>query len=345
MLITILGPDRYTAGLALKTHLYKHASNDPGMEGFNTTNLDGARVAPDELARAVQSFGFFGEARVVVVEGLLSRLAGKGGDDSSGDDKGDKAAGGAKGGRGKVDPGLQDAFARVLSDVPESTVLILMERGGVAKNSTLLKVAQRYGKVEEYIPPKGAALERWISQKGTELGIKVTQAAQAALAAAIPDLQALANELEKLSLYVGPGGTVDERVLQTMSFASRQEDVFELTNAVARRDTKGALARLQKLVDAGTAPEGILPALAWQIRTLIQVRDMLDRRVPEPYMAEQAGLSDFVVRKSVGQARQFSMVKLLEIHHQLLELDHAVKTGRADADLTIDALVAEMCRA
>src|SRR5438067_10138366 len=107
---------------------------------------------------------------------------------------------------------------------------------------------------------------------------------RATLAAALPDLQTLANEIDKLALYVGPNGTIDERVLREMSFAARQEDVFELTNAVARRDTKGALLQLQRLVQGGTAPEGILPALAWQIRTLIQVRDMVDSRVPESYM-------------------------------------------------------------
>ena len=87
-----------------------------------------------------------------------------------------------------------------------------------------------------------------------------------------------------------------------------------------------------------------LPVLAWQVRTLIQVRDMLDHRVSEGRMAEKSGLSDFVVRKSIGQARQFTMSKLLDIHHNLLELDHAVKTGRADAEMSLDALVVEMCR-
>ena len=36
--------------------------------------------------------------------------------------------------------------------------------------------------------------------------------------------------------------------------------------------------------------------------------------------------------------------RLLQIHGRLLELDHAVKTGRAQADLSIDALVVEMCK-
>jgi DNA polymerase-3 subunit delta len=188
------------------------------------------------------------------------------------------------------------------------------------------------------------ALERWIGDHAKALRVRITPGAQSMLATALPDLQALDNELEKLSLYVGEGGTIDETVLRTMSYASKADDVFEMTSAAARRDTKQALRALQLLVDGGTAPEGVLPVLAWQVRTLIQVRDMIDQRISEGRMAEKSGISDFVVRKTIPQARQFTMPRLLDIHHRLLELDHAVKTGRADADLSLDALVVEMCR-
>jgi DNA polymerase-3 subunit delta len=345
MLITLIGPDRFLVGQALHSYIAKYAPEQgggfggaDGMGSLNLTRLDGARLTPDELARTAQSLGFFAETRVVVVEGLLSRFGGtKSAEDGSANEAPAK-------GRGKNDPGLVESFAQLFGAIPDSTVLILAERGGVAKNNALLKAAARYGKVEEYLPPKGAALERWIKERAASVGVRVTPGAQAALAAGLPELQTLAGELDKLALYVGEGGTIDEKVLREMSFVARQDDVFEMTSAAARRDTKGALQRLHYLVEGGTAPEGILPVLAWQVRTLIQVRDMLDRRVPEGRMAETAGLSDFVVRKSVGQARQFTMGKLLDIHHKLLELDHAVKTGRAEADMTLDALVVEMCR-
>jgi DNA polymerase III subunit delta len=342
MLIALLGPDRYTVAQALKNHLAKYAPESDPLGDLNLTRFDGARITPDELARAAQSIGFLAERRVIVVEGLMSRVSG--GKQATGENGGEDQNEAPLKGRARADAGLTDGFAGVLGSIPETTVLILVERAGVAKNNALLKVASRYGKVEEYLPPKGAALERWIGNHGRELGVKVTPGAQAALASSMPDLQGLANELEKLQLYVGAGGIVNEQVLREISFASRQEDVFEMTSAVARRDIKGALLQLQRLLDGGTAPEGILPVLAWQLRTLMQVRDMLDRKVPEAYMAEKAGMSDFVVRKTVGQARQFSMQKLLQIHTRLLELDHGVKTGRAEADLSIDALVVEMCR-
>jgi DNA polymerase-3 subunit delta len=340
MLIALVGPDRFLVGQSLQNYLAKYASGDDGFGDFNLTRMDGARLLPDELARAVQAFGFFGDRRVVVVEGLLGRFAGSRGVE---DDGGDVAPAPARG-RGKVDPSLGEGFTEVFASVPDTTVLILVDRGSVAKNSALLKAAARYGKVEEHIAPKGAALERWIADRARALGLRVTPGALSVLASSIGDLAALTNELEKLSLFVDKGGTVDENVLRTMSWVSKADDVFEMTSAAARRDTRGALAHLQRLVDGGTSPEGILPVLAWQIRTLIQVRDLLDQRVSEGRMAEKSGLSDFTIRRAVGQARQFNMPKLLEIHRKLLELDHGVKTGRADAELSLDALVVEMCK-
>ena len=344
MLITLIGPDRYLVGQSLKNCLARLVPADDPMGDFGLTRLDGARLAPDELQRTVQALGFFTERRVVVVDGLLSRF---GGSKASADDadggEGEEPAAPARG-RGKADPSMVEGFAQVFAAVPDSTVLILVERGSVNKNSALLKAAGRHGKVEEHIPPKGAALERWIGEHAASLGVRLTPGARSTLAVALPDLQTLANELEKLSLFVGEGGTVDERVLSDLSFAARADDIFEMTSAAARRDTKGALMHLQRLLDGGTSPEGILPVLAWQVRTLIQVRDMMDRRISESRMAEKAGVSDFVIRKSLMQARQFSMPQLLEIHRRLTELDHAVKTGRGDAGLSLDALVVEMCR-
>jgi DNA polymerase-3 subunit delta len=347
MLIVLVGPERFLVAQALERYLQKYAPDGEDTSGFNLVRLDGARLTPDELLRVVQSAGFFSHERVVVVEGLLSRFGGVGGTKAADDDEAEpptQRTEQTSRGRGKAEPGLSESFARVFESVPQPTVLILVERGSVNKNSSLFKAAARYGKVEEYIPPKGVALERWIADRCKQVGVQVTSGAITAMASALPDLQALANEIDKLALYVGTGGTIDEQALHELSFISTQDDIFEMTSAAARRDTKAALQQLHRLLNSGTSAEGILPVLAWQIRTLMQVRDMLDRKIPESRMASISGLGEFVVRKTLPQARRFSMSKLRKLHEQLLQLDHAVKTGRADAAMSMDALVVEMCQ-
>lgn len=339
MIVTLIGPERYLVAQALQRHLAKHSPGSEGSDNFNLTRLDGARLTPEELAQTTQAIGFFEETRVVVVEGLLSRFGTGKSPEPERDDMNKARAGG----KSKQEAGLAGAFESVFAGLPPNSILLLVERGAVPESNTLRKAAARYGKVEEYKALDGAAFERWIAGHAQNLGLRITPAARSMLASSIADLEAISNELDKLAAYVGEGGTVDEAVLRAISYVSREEGIFEMTSAAAHRDTRSALRQLQGLVDSGTSPESILPALAWQIRTLMQVRDMLDHQVPEQRMAEKSGLSPYVVRKSVAQARQFSMSKLLHTHGRLLELDHAVKTGRADAALSLHSLVVEMC--
>ena len=79
-------------------------------------------------------------------------------------------------------------------------MLILVERGAVAKNSALLKAAGRYGKVEEYLTPKGASFERWISEHARALDVKVTPGALSLLSTSLPDLASASNELETFAI-------------------------------------------------------------------------------------------------------------------------------------------------
>src|SRR5437868_12226599 len=131
MLITLIGPDRYSVGVALKTYLAKYASGEDALGDLNLTRLDGAKITPDDLIRAVQAIGFLAEQRVVVVEGLLSRFTSRSADGEGGDE--DKPAKG----RGKADVSVSEGFAGLFGSIPETTVLILVERGGVAKNGSL----------------------------------------------------------------------------------------------------------------------------------------------------------------------------------------------------------------
>ena len=55
MLISLIGPDRYSVGQALKNYLAKYAPESDALGDLNLTRLDGGHTTPDELARATQS--------------------------------------------------------------------------------------------------------------------------------------------------------------------------------------------------------------------------------------------------------------------------------------------------
>src|SRR3954468_10721629 len=115
MLIALIGPDRYLVGQSLHRYVPKYVPEASGLGDLNLTRLDGARLLPDELARAVQAMGFLADTRLVIVEGLLSRFGGKAADsDGTASDKADLPTRG----RAKADPGLTEGFAQLFADVP-----------------------------------------------------------------------------------------------------------------------------------------------------------------------------------------------------------------------------------
>jgi DNA polymerase III delta subunit len=78
-----------------------------------------------------------------------------------------------------------------------------------------------------------------------------------------------------------------------------------------------------------------------QFRLLLQAREALDAgQRPEQTMSVHA----FVAGKAATQARNFRLPQLEAVYHQLLDLDIASKTGRADLLTGIHQLIVQLAR-
>ncbi len=90
----------------------------------------------------------------------------------------------------------------------------------------------------------------------------------------------------------------------------------------------------------------ILGSIASQIRSLLEVKDMVERGVSAPEIARRKGWkSDYAAKMRMREAANFSLSRLEEILEILLQLDLAIKTGRTDSLLALDTLIARLCAA
>jgi DNA polymerase-3 subunit delta len=96
------------------------------------------------------------------------------------------------------------------------------------------------------------------------------------------------NELQKLELYLAPARSEitgdDVRLLVPLS---RAGVIFELSNALARRDVPKTLQLIDQLLHQGETPIGILlVAFVPTVRNLLVVKDLMEReRLPRPQAA------------------------------------------------------------
>ena len=124
---------------------FRSQVGDASMRDLNTTILDGRQVTLAEMIHASDAVPFLAEKRLVVVEGLLTRLASR--------RKATERDGELSGTSKELLSGLLDYLARV----PDSTRLVFVEPRALPATHPVVKLAMQTDKrtvVEFPLPPK-----------------------------------------------------------------------------------------------------------------------------------------------------------------------------------------------
>jgi len=156
--------------------------------------------------------------------------------------------------------------------------------------------------------------------------------------------RALLNELDKLASYVGRGGRIGAATVDLLVQDGQEQNLFAFIDELSARRRGAALQSLRRLLDDGQAATYLLFMIARQVRVLLSVKDLADQRMRPDDIAARLGQKPFVVRKAIDQARGFAPAELADLHDRVLDLDHASKTGRIDAETGLELLVVELCR-
>jgi len=184
-------------------------------------------------------------------------------------------------------------------------------------------------------------LPDWIKKRAAAAGSTISDEAAINLARLVgANLWTMSSELDKLSL-LAEGRSIEAADVETAVAASREVGIFELVDAVMEGKSAPAQRLLQGLLRDGQAPSYILYMMARQLRLLVRAKSMLSDGRAEPFIAGKLGLQGFALRKTLDQAARFTVPRLKDFYHRLLEADMAIKTSRYDEDIAVSLLVAE----
>ena len=311
---------------------FKQKIGDDSMRDLNITVLDGRKTTLSEVQHAADSIPFLADKRLVIVEGLLTRLASRKAKDSSDD----APSGAAK----DFLNGLVDYVPRL----PDSTRLVFVDFQPLSAKHPLIKLAeQQKGKTNITCPqPAVGELPRWITDRAKKDGGSIEFTAAQRLAALIGgDLRRLDSELNKLITYVNAQRSITVKDVNLLVSDASTSSVFDLVDALGKRDGKRAVHELHHLLDQGENPMGLLAMIVRQYRLLILVKEMQGRSLSPDAMAKELGQHPFAIKKINEQARNYRDITQLEaIYRRLLEIETEIKTGQTGDVLALDLLVA-----
>jgi DNA polymerase III subunit delta len=321
-----------------------------GDFGFNQDTYSGAEADLKTIVMNSETLPFLSAQRLIVIDGLPKKKRGETSAQTNASSS-SSAEETSKGGRGKKGKkttktggraGFEKELAEHIATMPETTQLILIVEETLDGGNVLVKAAEQHGKLIQSMLPKGATLDRWITQRAKTNDVKITTEATQLLTNFIGNnLRLLANEIDKLAMYVGTGKTIGAEDVRRLSAQVQEARIFDLTDALAQRNRKQALNILHDLLADGEPPLKLISTITSQVRSLLLVKELSQKGMRTPQIASQLGLAPFIVDKSYRQVNNFSLTQLENVYHQLLETDAALKRSRLTPEMALDFLVVQ----
>jgi DNA polymerase-3 subunit delta len=331
LLYVLYGEDDFTRQQALNE--IKSSIGDETALATNTTVLDAPQVTVDHLRTVAEAMPFLAEKRLVIINGLLERFDPRA---SSGRRK--KAADAPN--RQKEYKSLAD----YLGTVPDSTVVVLVD-GKLSNKNPLLNLLSTRAKVRTFLLLARDRLRQWINNRVKVRGGSISSQAVDLMERFVgANLWVMASEIDKLVLYTEGRQIEADDVRRVVSYV-QEASIFELVDAIL--EFRGGVAEklAEQLMQRGASPAYILFMLTRQARFIVRVKELKNQRRPEAEIMGKLEMpSSFVLRRTLEQASRYTMARLKEVYHRLLETDLAIKTGRYNAELALNILIAELCQ-
>ena len=331
MLYILFGQDDFSRGESLEE--IKRGIGDPSLLVANITELDGQQMTLDRLRSVGKTVPFLSERRLVIIKGLLERFDPK-----------------SKFGRQKKSASLANQhdecklWASCLSNMPDSTILVLVD-DGVGSNNPLFNELSGRAEVKSFPLLRGTKLHQWIGGRVREEGGSISPQAVDLLAKLVgSNLWIMKNEINKLTLFTSGRRIETEDVSKEVSYA-QQASVFAMVDAILEFRAGIAEKSLKQLLERGATPAYLLVMLSRQVRMIARIKGLKSQGKSEREIQTRLGLtSEFAFRKTLEQANRYPLARIKEIYHKLLETDLSIKTGKYEGELALNILVAELCQ-
>ena len=232
-----------------------------------------------------------------------------------------------------------ETLVNYLPNLPSSTVLVFSE-SEIDKRGRLYKSVKKSGRIVEFEQQNEQLLTRWILGRLKRENKKITQSVlQLFLSTTGMDMSTIDKELEKLLCYTLNKEIIEAADIEAICTEQVTNQIFEMVNAIGKRDQTRALSLYYDLLALKEAPMRILFLINRQFRILLDLKSMKKAGVDAKTMAAKAGIPPFAVKRSLEQAARFPENELHQALKEGTELETDIKTGKITDRIAVELLL------
>ncbi len=264
-------------------------------------------------------------------------------------------------GRGSNDEKLAAIEAYCKDPNPDAVLIFVADHISIPADARRMEMTDRdrYEKIRETLGlycgivefarvEEGEAV-RWLLEAAAAEGVKMENDAARELVDALGgDLMMIANELEKLVLYVGERKKIALGDVETMVLAAKQRTLYELTDAISAKDRVRALEVLDAMLSTGDGDEAAIGHLYMLAKTFRQMLVILERNVRDQralWAALWQGfrVPPFAAEDIIRQARRYkSKRELTRAIRLIAKTDLALRSNPPSRRLVMEKLMLDL---
>lgn len=262
----------------------------------------------DEVLDEAQSYSFFVDQRLIVVENVdfLNNQA-----------------------KVKLTKGQEERLEAYLDDPnPASHLVFMIPADKLDNRRRLTKRFKQKTQFVEVTPLDDQEVTRYLQTYLKTSSIQLREdALEEVLKRTNYQLTKAIAEVQKLIQFASGGQPITVEVVQQLVTRSLESNVFELTNAIMARDFKGAVQIYQDLLLMKNEPIQLHALVVSQFRILIQVKLLQEQGLMQDEIAQQLGVHPYRVKLAAKSARTLALHELADLYLDLIERDYQMKTS------------------
>jgi len=240
---------------------------------------------------------------------------------------------------------LDELIAYFQSPSP-STCLVLISNQSKFEKKAFIAAVEAIGAVVRFYAILDRDMASWIENWCRERGLSIQRDAVLYVWQTLGnDLQTIANELEKTIISIKERKKITYNDVKTVVGNFREYSSFDLAAALGKKDQALAFLILSRLIQEGGSPIGLLGAIGWNFRRLMQVKAMessgvgLDegmKKLRPPVIFHQAAAFK-------DQVRSYSLMELEKVFEVLLDTDRGLKSSGLSGRLVLERMILRIC--
>lgn len=287
---------------------------------MNFTKFTGEKTEVKDIASQAETLPFFADRRVILCEdtGLFKRA--------------------------------NDELAEFLANIPETTVLIFIEREADTRLKAF-KTVQKIGVVVELKMPSDDKLATWIIRRVKDAGKQMSRAAwDEFLVRTRPNPKAkkdenadgmlkMDNEIEKLLAYCGDKDTIEKEDVEVICAGQVESKIFDMINGIAEKNKRKVMLQYHDLLLQKTPPIQILVLIERQFRRMLVVKEMYRDKIDLKTIAKEVGAADWAVRKDLQVSEKLKADKIRNLLDDAEDYERRIKSGLLDETMAVELLL------